>query len=228
MGEEEAAAEGAGDAAADDGAADAGDAGADAGDAGADAGADAGGDDAGGDDGGDAGGEEEAAPEEPVTADDVMNTDFDDNDISDDAKAAKYASKMAAKAGIKSRVKMYKLCNMFEGAAAELLTYALSNPMEKETALGRRTELLQALYYLRHVSDVDDDFQQEEFEAEMKGVKVFRSKMARLAGKENEFKDSDAEDSSDDELDDGDDMEVLKESRKLMEFAFGKEMKAEK
>jgi hypothetical protein len=195
---------------------------------GADAGGDDAGADAGGDDGGDAGGEEEAAAEEPVTQDDVMNTDFDDNDISDDAKAAKYASKMAAKAGIKSRVKMYKLCNMFEGAAAELLTYALNNPMEKETALGRRTELLQALYYLRHVSDVDDDFQQEEFEAEMKGVKVFRSKMARLAGKENEYKDSEAEDSSDDELDDGDDMEVLKESRKLMEFAFGKEMKAEK
>jgi len=240
MGEEEDAA-GAGDtaAAADEGAdaggedAPAADAGGDGGDAGADAGADAGGDDAGGDDaggddGGDAGddgGDDGGAADEPVTAEDLANNDLDANDIDDDVKAQKYANRMAAKAGIKSRLKMYKLCNMLEGAAAELLTYALNNPMEKETVLSRRTELLQALYYLRHVSDVDDDFQQEEFEAEMKTIKVFRSKMGRLAGKETEFKDSDAEESSDDELDDGDDMEVLKESRKLMEFAFGKEMK---
>ena len=226
MGEEDEAAAGAGDtaAAADDGADAGADAGgddaapADGGDAGADAG-DAGADDAGGDD--DATPQEEAAEMKEDLAD---GQNFDDGEIDDDEKAKRYASKMSNKSGVKSRVKLYKMCNMFEAAAAELLSYALNNPMEKENALSRRSELLQALYYLRHISDIDDDFQQEEFETEMKNIKVFRSKMQRLAAKEDEFKESDASDSSDDELDD-DDMEILKESRKLMEFAFGKEAK---
>jgi len=177
-------------------------------------------DDAG--DGGDDGGDD--AGDMPANT----GADVDDdggNDI-DSAKAAKYAARYADKAGIKSRIKLYKLCNMFEAGAAEMLVYALNNPMEKESALGRRTELLQSLYYLRHVSDIDDDFDQLEFEAEMKSIKIFRSKMGRLAAKENEYQDSDAEDSSDDELDDADDMDVLKEARKLMEFAFGKDEKA--
>ena len=49
--------------------------------------------------------------------------------------------------------------------------------------------------------------------------------MARLAHKEEEFVDSDDEESSDDEMDEADDMDVLKEARKMMEFQFGKTAK---
>jgi len=209
------------DAPADDAPADGGD---DAGagdDAGGDDGGDAGGDDAGGDD---AGGDDGPAAAE--TGDGFQQEDVGIEGDIDSVKAQKYAQKFADKAGIKSRIKLYKLCNMFEAGAAELLQYALNNPMEKENALSRRNELLQSLYYLRHVSDIDDDFDQLEFEAEMKQIKIFRSKMGRLAAKEDEYQDSDAEDSSDDELDDADDMDVLKEARKMMEFAFGKDEKA--
>jgi len=189
-----------------------------------------GGGDAGGDDGGDAPADDGNAP--ATTGDDAPDGDqgAEGDEIGveadiDSVKTQKYAAKFGDKAGIKSRIKLYKLCNMFEAGAAEMLSYALKNPMEKENALSRRSELLQSLYYLRHVSDIDDDFDQLEFEAEMKQIKIFRSKMGRLAAKEDENIDSDAEESSDDELDDADDMEVLKEARKLMEFAFGKDDK---
>jgi len=229
-----------GDAPAEDAGGDGGDAGGDGGDAGGDDGGDAGGDDggdAGGDDGGDAGGDDAPAAVDDGNAPAVTGEDAPDGDQGaggddigieadiDSVKAEKFAARYAEKTGIKSRIKLYKLCNMFEAGAAELLQYALNNPMEKENALGRRNELLQSLYYLRHVSDIDDDFDQLEFEAEMKQIKIFRSKIGRLAAKEDEYIDSDADESSDDELDDADDMDVLKEARKMMEFAFGKDEK---
>jgi len=185
-------------------------------------------DDAGGDDGGDADDGNAPATTGEDAPDGDQGAEGDDQGFEadiDSVKAQKYAAKFGDKAGIKSRIKLYKLCNMFEAGAAEMLQYALNNPMEKENALSRRNELLQSLYYLRHVSDIDDDFDQLEFEAEMKQIKIFRSKMGRLAAKEDEHIDSDAEESSDDELDDADDMDVLKEARKMMEFAFGKDDK---
>lgn len=191
----------------------------------------------------DAGGEEAPAEDAPAddapaeievppepTAEEIMadlenGADFDAGEIEDDEKAAAYAERMADKAGVKSRVKIYKLCNMCEDAAQQMADYALDNPMEKENALSRRKDLLQALYYLRFVSDVDDDFLKPEYEAEMKNIKVYRSKMARLSAKEDEFRPSDDDESSDDEVDEADDMDVLKEARKLMEHSFGKEAK---
>jgi len=207
---------------ADEGAAEAGeDGGDDAGDDGGDdAGDDGGGDDGG--DGGDAGGDGSA----PNIDDDLAYDDTLDEETN--KKTLEYYKKrrdLYNEATVVSRVKMYKMCNMMEAAAAHMLNYALDNPMEKESALGKRTELLKALYYMRHVSDIEDDYSRGEYEEEMKKIKGFRSKMQRLAAKEQENVPSDREESSDDEIEDDDDMEMLKESRKLMEFAFGKAAK---
>lgn len=207
-GDEEAPAEDAAPAADDAG----GDAGADAG-GGDDAGADAGGDDAGGDDGGDAGGDDGgAAAGGDAGGDDSANWD---------RHTTAYFNKIQGKAGKNARVKFFVLCNMFEAASAELLVYALDNPMEKEATLQKRSDLLQALYYLRFVCDVDDDFTLEEYEGEMEKIKIFRSKMGRLAAKEQVQRDSDDEDSSDDSEGDEGFLETLKGARKEMQYTFG-------
>jgi len=176
-------------------------------DAGGDDGGDAGGDDggdAGGDDGGDAGGD--------AGGDDSANWD---------RHTTAYFNKIQGKLGKNARVKFFVICNMFEAAAAELLVYALDNPMEKEATLQKRSDLLQALYYLRFVCDVDDDFTLEEYEGEMEKIKIFRSKMGRLAAKEQVQRDSDDEDSSDDSEGDENFLETLKGARKEMQYTFG-------
>lgn len=196
------------DAGGDDGAADASkgdDGAADAGGDGGDAGGDdsKGGDDAGGDDGGDGG---DALEVDPSKLDEA---------------GRRYLIKISNKKGKWSRVKLFNICNKFEKAAAELLQYALENPMEEKQALGKRSDLLKNLYYLRFVCDVDDDFTLEEYESEMNRIKVFRSKITRLAAKEDVKKDSDEEDSSDDSEGDEDDLARLKEARKSMQYTFG-------
>lgn len=146
----------------------------------------------------------------------------------EDAKASVkvYQKKVAHKDGAASRVRMFIVSNMFEDAATTCLNYALDNPMEKESVLARRYDLLQALYYLRHVSDVDDDFTMQEFEAEMSTIKGFRSKMQRLAAKEDVVRDSDESDSSDDTDGDTHMVAVLKDARKAMQYAFGTQVAA--
>jgi len=143
----------------------------------------------------------------------------------DGSSSDAYMRKIALKKGAQSRYQMYLMCNMFEQAAREMLKFALENGLEKQKALDQRDELLKALYYLRHISDVDDEFTNEEYEQEMLNVKKFRTKMGRLAAKEDENQDSDADSSSDDEIDDADDMDLLKEARKQMEFCFGRDEK---
>ena len=63
--------------------------------------------------------------------------------------------------------------------------YALNNPIDQQAILAKRQETLQALYKLRFLSDVDDDFSQLEFEGEMRKIKTFRLKMQRLQEKED-------------------------------------------
>lgn len=134
-----------------------------------------------------------------------------------------YMRKIALKKGAQSRYQMYLMANMFEQACKEMLKKALEGGPEKRQALELREQLIKALHYLRYMADVDDEFTQEEYESEMLRVKKFRQKINRLAAKEEEFVDSSASSSSSEDNENVDeDMELLKEARKQMEFAFGK------
>ena len=146
----------------------------------------------------------------------------------DGSSSDAYMRKIGLKKGAQSRYQMYLLCNMVEQAAKEMLKFARENAMERKDALRKREELLQALYYLRHMADVDDEFLTSEYEEEMKIIAQIRSKIRSMEAKEHDqHRDTDATSSSDDEID-GQNMAILCEARKMMEHAFGKEAKLPK
>lgn len=142
--------------------------------------------------------------------------------ISDSAKYQDFVLEHGASA----RLKMFEMCNMFEEAGAQMLVYALSNPIDQQAVLAKRQEMLQALYKLRFLSDVDDDFSQLEFEAEMRKIKTFRLKMMRLQEKEDVDRDTDDTESSDDTAGEDDHIDIMKEARKNLAYTFGQQVEA--
>jgi len=128
--------------------------------------------------------------------------------------------------GASARLKMFEMCNMFEEAAAQMLVYALGNPIDQQAVLAKRQEMLQALYKLRFLSDVDDDFSQLEFEAEMRKIKTFRIKMQRLQEKEDVDRDTDDTESSDDTAGEDEHIDIMKEARKNLSYTFGQQVDA--
>lgn len=123
-----------------------------------------------------------------------------------------------------ARLKMFDMCNMFEDAAAEMLVYALNNPIDQQAILAKRQETLQALYKLRFLSDVDDDFSQLEFEGEMRKIKTFRLKMQRLQEKEDVDRDTEEEESSSDSEGEDEHLDIMKEARKNLAYTFGQQI----
>jgi len=149
-------------------------------------------------------------------------------DISDDAPAPSGATVREQPATVKLQGKewpgarscLFDLCNMFEECGECMLQHALMDPQIHAELLEARDEMLNELYQLRYLSDVDDEYFQDEFEQDMRRLKQYRSKMGRLDGKENPEKDSD--DSSSDDTDGDDDWAaLLKKARKTMQYAFG-------
>lgn len=151
----------------------------------------------------------------------------------DGSSSDAYMRKIALKKGAQSRYMMYLLCNMLEQSGREMLRYALDNPSEQRDALQKRQQLMDALYNLRNLSDVDDDFTHDEFEKEMINIKSARTKVQRLAMRQSDDnaalveKDSDASSSSDEDhnKDYGEETGILNDARKIMEFHFGKQAK---
>lgn len=120
-----------------------------------------------------------------------------------------------------ARATLYDLCNLFEDCAECIHQHALMDPENHVAMEDARDNLLNELYQLRYLADVDDDFFQAEFEREMRKLKQYRLKMGRLGGKEDVNKDS-SDESSDDTEGDDDWVTVLKQARKTMQYAFGK------
>jgi hypothetical protein len=120
-----------------------------------------------------------------------------------------------------ARVKFETMCRMFDDSAAQMLVYALDNPIDQQAVLAKRQELLQALYKLRYLCDCDSQFSQLDFEGEMRKIRKFRLKMQRLQEKEDVDRDSDESESSDDTEGDDDHLDIMKEARKNMAYAFG-------
>jgi hypothetical protein len=118
------------------------------------------------------------------------------------------------------------MCNMFDEAGAQMLVYALDNPIDQQAVLAKRQELLQALYKLRYLCDCDSQFSQLDFEGEMRKIRKFRLKMQRLQEKEDVDRDSDESESSDDTEGDDDHLDIMKEARKNMAYAFGTQIDA--
>lgn len=151
----------------------------------------------------------------------------------DGSSSDAYMRKIALKKGAQSRYMMYLLCNMLEQSGREMLRYAMDNPSERRDALDKRQLLMDSLYNLRHLSDVDDDFTHDEFEKEMIQIKSARTKVQRLAMKQSDDnpqlldKDSNASSSSDEDhnKDYQEETDVLKDARAIMEFTFGKQKK---
>jgi len=128
--------------------------------------------------------------------------------------------------GPEARPRFILMCNMFDEAGAQMLVYALDNPIDQQAVLAKRQELLQALYKLRYLCDCDSQFSQLDFEGEMRKIRKFRLKMQRLQEKEDVDRDSDESESSDDTEGDDDHLDIMKEARKNMAYAFGTQIDA--
>jgi hypothetical protein len=150
-------------------------------------------------------------------------TDFDTSMVMDDNDKEKLADNYFAKTDANARGRIHDLCDGMELTAMLLLQEAMraaDTKGDEHRILQVRMKLLTKLWDFRDTSDCEDDFDQDEFHAEMRVLAVIQRKLKGLDVKVKSLMQGGDESSSDSEGDgEKADLEKLKMARQTLRYA---------